>query len=271
MPRRCRRYFAAVLLAAAAAMAGPLGTAMAAANAEAIPVDASGLREAARRAEGCGAPADALAAVLDAAQADRLDGDDAAAVLSMLLTACAEGLPGEPLAVKAAEGLAKGVPGPRLRSALRALLDDLRFAGRTLGEYGRRSHQAPQREDVAALARVLAGGMPREDAAAFAEAAPGAPPAQLVVALENLSLLPQAGFDPRQLQAVLYSGLRAASLTPDWAYLPRVVRRALERGIGRDDILAAVDAELAGGGSLRGLLLRLGFTDRPLVDADPAS
>jgi len=63
----------------------------------------------------------------------RLDPQTSAAVRSLIESAAAQGVPGEPLVAKALEGQSKGAPGERIVAAVRRLGADLAAAHNALG------------------------------------------------------------------------------------------------------------------------------------------
>ena len=82
---------------------------------------------------------------------DRLDSPTRAEVEAVLATAEGRGLPREPLVQKALEGSSKKAPGPRIVSAVEALLADLTRAQQGLGK------SATADELVAGAAALRAG------------------------------------------------------------------------------------------------------------------
>ena len=87
---------------------------------------------------------------------ERLDPETRARVASLVDSARALGLPGEPLIQRALEGAAKGAAGPRIAAAVRRLATDLGTARTALGGGHRTS--APELE--AGVAALRAGASP---------------------------------------------------------------------------------------------------------------
>jgi hypothetical protein len=96
----------------------------------------------------------APAAAQDPRLAGRLDSTTRARIESVLASAHGEGLPGEPLVQKALEGSSKGAAGPRIVTAVEAVLTDLRRARAALGR------GAEADELVAGAAALRAGATP---------------------------------------------------------------------------------------------------------------
>ncbi|HEX3275012.1 MAG TPA: hypothetical protein VHR43_09170 [Gemmatimonadales bacterium] len=94
------------------------------------------------------------AAAQDSRLAGRLDSTTRAGVATLLDRARANRLPAEPLVQKALEGASKGAPGPRIVSAVEAVLADLQRAQATLGP------GAAPGDLVAASAALRAGATP---------------------------------------------------------------------------------------------------------------
>src|SRR5262245_13904066 len=94
------------------------------------------------------------AAAQDPRLAARLDSATRVQVEAVVASARGEGLPTEPLVQKALEGSSKGAGGPRIVTAVEAMLADLRRAREALGRAA-----APD-EIVAAAAALRAGATP---------------------------------------------------------------------------------------------------------------
>jgi hypothetical protein len=94
------------------------------------------------------------ASAQDSRLAGRLDSTTHAGVTALLDRARADALPTEPLVQKALEGTSKGAPGPRIVTAVEAVLVDLQRAQATLGR------GAPPGDLVAASAALRAGATP---------------------------------------------------------------------------------------------------------------
>lgn len=90
----------------------------------------------------------------DARLAGRLSPAVRAAVDSVVDSARAEGIPTDPLVLKALEGASKGASGPRIVAAVRALRHDLREAREALGP------SSTEAELVAAVSALRAGTPP---------------------------------------------------------------------------------------------------------------
>jgi hypothetical protein len=85
---------------------------------------------------------------------DRLDSLTRSRVETVLSTAKSRGIPTEPLVQKALEGSSKDAPGPRIVTAVEAMLADLTRAQQTLGR------KATSDELVAGAAALRAGATP---------------------------------------------------------------------------------------------------------------
>lgn len=98
----------------------------------------------------------------------RLAPETRAAVVAVMDSAGAEGLPTEPLVLKALEGASKGAAGPRIVAAVRTLRRDLRDARDALGQ-----SSAPA-ELVAGVGAIRAGAT-RAEIARLRTSRPGEP------------------------------------------------------------------------------------------------
>jgi hypothetical protein len=155
-------------------------------------------------------------------------------VVQVVAAARTSGLPVEPLADKAFEGLAKGYPAERILPVVQLLADRLR-AGRTAALSAGLTQ--PSGRVVAAAAEALGRGMERNEVVQLLQAAPG-PDAASVGLTVAASLVAQgiASRDATRAVATAYHEGRSArellelpSVTSSWfaegVTLPEVVKR----------------------------------------------
>lgn len=222
--------------------------------------------EAARRAVDCGAPRETVARVLAAMVEGRLSRDHGALLLEPLAQACAEQLPGGPLAEKIDEGLAKSVPAPAVRRVLDRRLEDLRFTRALLLNRGGGN---PDPAVVATLAGSLEAGLDRADLEGLLDRHPQAPPDMLGTASLVWAFLREAGLSAPDAAAVADRGLERKTLGPDWLQFPRLAARALGRGQDAQAVRNAALAALDSGGDIRVAAARLKLTARDLDGRAP--
>jgi len=161
--------------------------------------------------------------------AGRLDAATREAVLALVDSARAAGLPAEPLVDKALEGASKRAPGPRIVLAVRTLAAELGAARQVLGA------GAPAAE-VAAAAGALHIGVRPEEIGRLRAGRPGQP---LTVALGVLSDLVARGV-PTDTATMAVTALVDARVADD-----RLVD--FRRDVERDIALGAPPAAAAAG------------------------
>jgi hypothetical protein len=218
--------------------------------------------EAAREA---GIAEDVLNRILTLSVDYRLSSQDVVALLDILRTVRSENLPLQPFVAKIEEGLAKKAATSAIATALLQEIDDYQFV-RTLlgGAEAEGAGPAVSDDDLTTLVGSIYSGISREELAHFIERAPSAPPTMVAIAVENLALLKQIGFDPNLTRRMLYSGLRQKRLGPSWRYLARVAAVARNRGISDKTVAEATVKAMAEQGDLKDLMTTLGFTGRDL-------
>ncbi len=158
-------------------------------------------------------------------------------VMQVITSARTAGLPVEPIADKAFEGLAKGYPTERILPVVQQLADRLR-TGRSVAVAAGLNH--PPGRVVAAAAEALGRGMERSDIVELLRAAP-APDAGGVGLTVAASLVAQGiapGDAARAVEAAYHEGrsaqelLELPSVTSSWlaegVTLPEVVKRIHE-------------------------------------------
>ena len=119
-------------------------------------------------------------------------------------------------------------------------------------------------EQLNTMVDSLSGGISREELTYFIQQAPPAQTSMVTVAVENLALLNQVGFERNLTHKMLYTGLRLKRFNQSWRYLARVIVVARKRGIPDQDIANATIQALEDKLDLRDLMTTLGFTGRDL-------
>jgi hypothetical protein len=194
-----------------------------------------------------------------------LSAADTTNLIEALCTARLQDLPLEPFLNKIEEGLSKRVAVAIILDALERMLDNFRFV-RTVMETktpaGSESAISPQ--GLILLTDGLNGGLSREDFADFIRRAPPASVSMVAVAVENLALLDQIGFDRQLAERMLFTGLRVNHLNSSWRYLAKVIAAARERGLSESHITRLTITAIEKKRSIRELMADLGFTTRDL-------
>lgn len=172
------------------------------------------------------------------ARLDRLDAPTRAAVGAAIDSARAEGIPADPLVLKALEGEAKHAPGARIAAAVTALLRDLRAAREALG-----SSTTP--DELAAAAAALRAGA---SSAALERLRAARPRESLVVPLSVLTDFIARGV-PADTASSIVTALTVSGIRDDRLF---TLRQGVERDImsGAPPVRAALDrAEAISGGA----------------------
>lgn len=160
--------------------------------------------------------------------------------LGALRTARMDNLPLEPCMGKIEEGLAKRICTGAITQALERKIDDYRFVQTLIpGVVPEGAGKSFSEADLTILGDSLSSGVSRQKLAGFIELAPPAPLPMLAIAVENLALLKQIGFDEGLAEQILFTGLRLKRFTPSWRYLARVIVVARNKGITDRDITQA--------------------------------
>lgn len=150
------------------------------------------------------------------------------------------GLPVEALLDKAIEGIAKGVPGPRIAGAVDQLTDDLGRARSLLGDQA-----PPEPADITAVADAMRRGVPES---AIGQVAGGADPEEPVaLAVHTLGDLMDRGVPVDQAVAVLDAWRGRGASRDELRALPAAIDRLMRQGVLPGQAAAAVANAMRGG------------------------
>jgi hypothetical protein len=147
------------------------------------------------------------------------------AVMALVDTARARGLPSTPLVDKALEGSVKGVPAERIVPAVRTVLEQLDAAAVGLRGAGK---AAPSDEAIEAGAFAIAAGLTVADVAAIAGATDKAHPA--TVALQVAGALAALGVPRPETVGLVRAEVQSGRPLGDLVSLPGQVQAAMARG-----------------------------------------
>ena len=145
----------------------------------------------------------------------------------------AAGLPAEGLLDKAVEGLAKGIPGPRIVGAVDQLAQQLERA-QTLLEDG----APPAPTDVAAVADAMRRGVP--EPAIRRVAGQAGPDEPVALAVHTMGDLMDRGVPAEQAVAVLEAWRGRGARAEDLRELPEAIERLIRQGVLPGQAAAAV-------------------------------
>jgi len=255
MPRLGPSRSVVAVVLTLACLFGPFGLAGATAESWQSRCDIEVLRQ-------CGMPQSTANRLLRVVVDDRFSPAEARRVLDPLFSACQKGLPVAALADKLEEGLAKGVGPESLFHALDRRRQAYRFAYSLLVSEGGDGElpQAPLKD----LVEALFAGVQRNELRALVREYPQAPLAMYGTAALATAYLRQIDFASQDLEAVISTGLRRQTLSPDWAFVSRAVVFLRQQDIGDPRIRRAAVQALENGEGVFRVLKRLGFTGRNL-------
>lgn len=151
-----------------------------------------------------------------------------------------DGLPVEPLMDKAVEGLAKGVPGPRIAGAVDQLAQELGRARRLLTD-----GVPPAATDVAAVADAMRRGVPEPAIQRVTRNA--GPEEPVAMAVHTLGDLMDRGVPVEQALAVMDAWRGRGARSEELRQLPGAVDRLMRHGILPGQAAAAVANAMRGG------------------------
>lgn len=162
----------------------------------------------------------------------RLSAQVAEQIEARVAEARARGLPEEALLDKAMEGLAKGVPGPRIAEAVDQLAGQLQRARSLLGDI------PTEPMDLTAVADAMGRGIPEP---AIQQLARGAGPDEPVaLAVHTLGDLMDRGVPAEQAVAVLEAWRGRGARADELRELPGAVDRLIHQGVMPGQAAAAV-------------------------------
>jgi hypothetical protein len=176
----------------------------------------------------------------DARLAPHLDSATRVAVNTLLDSAHAEKLPTEPLVDKALEGAKKSADGPRIVSAVRGLLGELRAARAALGT-------GMTTDEITAAATALHAGLSAADLARLGTAARRSPRRHITVPLALATDLIARSVPPSRAADVAVSLTQSGAHDAELMMFQRNVRLDIEHG---------ADPTTAAQTRARGVLLR---------------
>lgn len=153
--------------------------------------------------------------------AGRLDERTREAVVAVLESARNEGLPTEPLIVKALEGASKRADGPIIVSVVRGLVGDLRRAREALGP-------ASNPKDVEAGAHALRAGVPMRELERLRNAKANV---RLAQALNVMSVLSNDGVPPDSIAPRVVTLVLAGATEEQLATLRQDIKRDINGGV----------------------------------------
>lgn len=168
---------------------------------------------------------------------DRIRGSLPPAAIERIEAALGEarrqGLPVEPLLDKAVEGIAKGVPGDRIATAIGTLARELGRAHSLLGDGAR-----PAPADVAAVADALRRGVPEPSVRRLAARAHEGEPVALAV--HTLGDLLERGVPADNALTMLEAWRERGGQADELRELPAAVERLMRQGVLPEQAAAAV-------------------------------
>lgn len=182
-------------------------------------------------------------------------------ILCFLIRAYNENLPLEPLTNKIEEALAKRIPAAKIITVLKNEIDDLIFA-RELVRQSLHSEESVHSESIIRLSEILRAGISNEELCSFFESTSTAPLSMRIVGAEIMAYCRQIHFDPDIIQKIIDAGIQHEGFTPDWRYLAKVIATARKRGLSDQRIGKTAIEILKEKGSVKDLMIDLGFTDR---------
>ena len=182
-------------------------------------------------------------------------------ILCFLIRAYNENLPLEPLTNKIEEALAKRIPAAKIITVLKNEIDDLIFA-RELVRQSLHSEESIHSESIIRLSEILRAGISNEELCSFFESTSTAPLSMRIVGAEILAYCRQIHFDPDIIQKIIDAGIQHEGFTSDWRYLAKVIATARKRGLSDERIGKTAIEILKEKGSVKDLMIDLGFTDR---------
>jgi hypothetical protein len=83
-----------------------------------------------------------------------------------------------------------------------------------------------------------------------------------IVGAEIMAYCRQIHFDPDMVQKIIDAGIQHEGFTSDWRYLAKVIATARKRGLSDERIGKTAIEILKEKGSVKDLMIDLGFTDR---------
>ncbi len=195
----------------------------------------------------------------------KISSQDKKSLLQVLSTAKKNDVPIRPLINKIEEGLGKKIPVNLIVTALNKRVYDYKFIKHILDNTKKIKKDKSQEQEINALVDVLSFGLSHQELKEFIKAVPPAPLSMISVALENMALLKQIDFNKKDIDRILFAGLRLKRFTPKWRYLARVIAVAKKRGLKDEEISQKVVEVFEENGSLKNLMEVLGFTSRNLT------
>lgn len=223
---------------------------------QAVAVAASGaLEEAITRATEAGANATTLRQIVQRAESRKFGEADQLAIVERIRAAAASGLPADLIAEKALEGLAKGVPAPRLDAALGQIGERLAAASVAVEQAKLPTSDSRARAElVRAAAAAMRGGAAADQVTAVASK--GKSEKRAAIALDVLAGLTEAGVPVEKAHAVVTRSFARKLSDSQLAGLDRstVTIAGLTGLAAADAALAAVDG------------LSRGLTPRQIAD-----
>ena len=225
----------------------------------------AGVTVAVEAARSAGIPDTSLNRILTLSVDYQISSNEVINFLDILRSAQVERLPIEPFVEKVEEGLAKRAAPSAIAAAMERRIEDYRYIQTLIAStVSVDSNESISNVDLTILADSLSGGLSKNDLALFFREAPSAPVSMLAIAVENLALMKQIGFEEKYTRQVLFTGLRLKCFTPSWRYLSRVIVVARNRGISDLKITEATIRTMKNKTDLRDLMTTLGFTARDL-------
>lgn len=202
------------------------------------------LSERIEMAKEAGVQQDVLLLVTQDVLEKKLDGNSAACLLNVVLTAKEAELPASVLEEKIREGSAKGVQGKRICMALKSMVEEMKFSKQLLTQH---TNEPPKEAAIRAIHEALSQGVTHAQAEAFLSTHSNKNRKTVLEAFSLYALLKQSGVSSSQLNEFIDLVMKDDAVMSRWKELPQLFAIVTRGGVPSEVFMEkAIEAVKAG-------------------------